>query len=152
MELNQALFQESLDRSRFTGFHEHPRSLNFITVFFFNISVDIRWTMKNLREENSSHKSSKRKEKGLEVFPIFYHVEPSDVRKQKGTFAEAFDKHKESFKESIEMVEKWRSTLTEVANLSGWDLQDRETIVEPPTKSHQYDLDLILDPNSVTSS
>ncbi|KAL4605156.1 hypothetical protein ACB092_09G009000 [Castanea dentata] len=66
-----------------------------------------------------------RKEKKLEVFPIFYHVDPSDIRKQKGTFAEAFDKYKEIFKESIEMVETWRSTLTEVANISGWDLQDR---------------------------
>ncbi|XP_030969430.1 TMV resistance protein N-like [Quercus lobata] len=66
-----------------------------------------------------------RKEKRLEVFPIFYHVDPSDVRKQRGTFAEAFDKYKESCKESIEKVEIWKSTLTEVANLSGWDLQDR---------------------------
>ncbi|XP_075638552.1 TMV resistance protein N-like [Castanea sativa] len=66
-----------------------------------------------------------RKEKKLEVFPIFYHVDPSDIRKQKRTFAEAFDKYKENFKESIEMVETWRSSLTEVANLSGWDLQDR---------------------------
>ncbi|XP_030925078.1 TMV resistance protein N-like [Quercus lobata] len=66
-----------------------------------------------------------RKEKGLEVFPIFYHVDPSDVRKQKGTFAEAFDKYKESWKDSIEKVETWKSTLTEVANLSGWDLRDR---------------------------
>ena len=66
-----------------------------------------------------------RKEKGLEVYPIFYHVDPSDVRKQKGTFAKAFDEYKESFKESIEKVKTWKSTLTEVANLSGWDLQDR---------------------------
>ena len=65
------------------------------------------------------------KEKGLEVWPIFYHVDPSDVRKQKGTFAEAFDEYKESFKERIEEVETWRSTLTEVANLSSWDLQNR---------------------------
>ena len=66
-----------------------------------------------------------RKEKGLEVLPIFYHVDPSDVRKQMGTFAKAFDEYKESFKESIEKVETWRSTLREVANLSGLDLQNR---------------------------
>ena len=66
-----------------------------------------------------------RKEKGLEVFPIFYHVDPSDVRKQNGTFAKAFDKYKESCEDSIEKVKTWKFTLTEVANLSGWDLQDR---------------------------
>ena len=66
-----------------------------------------------------------RKEKGLEVLPIFYHVNPSDVRKQMGTFGKAFDEYKESFKESIKKVETWRSTLREVANISGWDLQNR---------------------------
>ncbi|KAM4078067.1 hypothetical protein ACB094_09G008500 [Castanea mollissima] len=62
------------------------------------------------------------KETGMKVFPIFYHVQPSDIRKQEGTFAKAFDKYKKVFKG--EMVDTWRSTLTEVANLSGWDLQD----------------------------
>ena len=28
-----------------------------------------------------------REEKGMEVLPIFYHVDPSDVREQIGTFA-----------------------------------------------------------------
>ena len=69
-----------------------------------------------------------RKENGLQVLPIFYHVDPSDVRKQIGTFAKAFDEYKESFKESIDKVETWRSTLREVANLAGWDLQNRYNI------------------------
>ena len=64
-------------------------------------------------------------EKKLEVIPIFYHVNPSDVRKQIGTFAKAFDEHTENFKESIEKVETWRTTLKEVTNISGWDLQNR---------------------------
>ena len=59
--------------------------------------------------------------------PVFYYVNPSDVRHQGGTFAQAFDKHKECFKESIEKVETWRAALREVANLSSWDLQDRYT-------------------------
>ena len=63
-----------------------------------------------------------RKEKGLEVWPIFYHVDPSEVRNQMGTFGKAFDEYKESSKESIENVETWKSTLKEVANISGYDL------------------------------
>ena len=66
-----------------------------------------------------------KKEKGLEVWPIFYHVDPSDVEEQKGTFEKAFDEYKESGKESIEKVEMWKSTLTKVAQLAGWDLKDR---------------------------
>ncbi|MED6180976.1 hypothetical protein PIB30_014955 [Stylosanthes scabra] len=51
------------------------------------------------------------------VIPVFYNINPSDVRHQKGTFAEAFDLHKEKYKE--ENMQRWRSVLNETANLSG---------------------------------
>ena len=34
-----------------------------------------------------------RKEMGQTVVPIFYHVDPSDVRKQMGSFGEAFSRY-----------------------------------------------------------
>ena len=61
----------------------------------------------------------------MKVLPVFYDVDPSDVRKQTGIFGEAFKKHEKLFKENIKMVEMWRTALREVANLSGWHLQDR---------------------------
>ncbi|KAH0739124.1 hypothetical protein KY290_037829 [Solanum tuberosum] len=55
------------------------------------------------------------------VLPIFYDVDPSQVRKQTGCFGEALAKNKErSF--GAERVEKWKAALTEAANLCGWDL------------------------------
>ncbi|KAM3741833.1 hypothetical protein ACB098_07G027200 [Castanea mollissima] len=63
------------------------------------------------------------KETGLTIFPIFYDVDPFDVRKQTGTFGQAFNTHED--KENIKKVETWRDALEEVANLSGWHLQDR---------------------------
>ncbi|XP_050280272.1 TMV resistance protein N-like [Quercus robur] len=65
------------------------------------------------------------KEMKMTVIPIFYYVDPSNVRKQEGTFAQAFDKHEERFKDCIENVQTWRTALTEVANLKGWHVQDR---------------------------
>ncbi|XP_050254552.1 disease resistance protein RPV1-like [Quercus robur] len=59
------------------------------------------------------------------VFPIFYDVDPTNVRKQTGTFAEAFSKHEECFKDFIEKVQTWRVALRELANLKGWHLLDR---------------------------
>ncbi|XP_058200243.1 disease resistance protein RPV1-like [Rhododendron vialii] len=58
------------------------------------------------------------------VFPIFHGVGPTDVRAQKGSLAEAFDKHAEHFKDQSpgSKVEKWKEALTQIANLSGWDL------------------------------
>ncbi|XP_070019039.1 disease resistance protein RUN1-like [Nicotiana sylvestris] len=57
------------------------------------------------------------------VLPIFYDVDPSEVRNQTGLFGEALAKHKER-SIGAQTVEKWRAALTEAANLSGWDLQN----------------------------
>jgi hypothetical protein len=58
------------------------------------------------------------------ILPIFYNVDPSDVRNQTGSFAEAFTKHAEKFRQGsddAEKVKQWRAALTKVANLSGLD-------------------------------
>ncbi|BBH03036.1 Disease resistance protein TIR-NBS-LRR class family [Prunus dulcis] len=60
---------------------------------------------------------------GQMVFPIFYDVDPSDVRKQTGWFGEAFVKHEDRFLLDTDKVQRWRSALTEAATLSGWDLR-----------------------------
>lgn len=62
---------------------------------------------------------------GHATFPVFYKVDPSHVRKQKGTFAQAFAKHEEVYKERMEKVVKWREALTEAAEIAGWDSRDR---------------------------
>jgi hypothetical protein len=60
---------------------------------------------------------------GHTLLPIFYQVEPSDVRKQTGIFAEAFAMHEEQFQTDMEMVQRWREALTKAANYSGWNLE-----------------------------
>ncbi|KAK9205255.1 hypothetical protein WN943_015522 [Citrus x changshan-huyou] len=59
-----------------------------------------------------------------QIFPIFYEVEPTVVRKQTTCFGEAFAKHEEFFKDNIEKVQKWRHALKVVANISGWEFKD----------------------------
>ncbi|XAR49141.1 hypothetical protein NMG60_11032231 [Bertholletia excelsa] len=67
------------------------------------------------------------------VLPIFYDVDPSDVRKQMGSFEEAFMRHEERLeteederkREWKTKVEGWRLALTEVANLAGMNLQNQ---------------------------
>ncbi|XP_031270621.1 TMV resistance protein N-like [Pistacia vera] len=62
--------------------------------------------------------------KNITIFPVFYNVDPSVVRKQTGEFEEAFVKHEKTFREDIGKVRTWRSALTEVANHSGFHLND----------------------------
>ena len=65
------------------------------------------------------------KEMKMTTLPIFYDVDPSTVRKQVGTFAQALAKYEKRFKDYIEKVQMCRTALREVANLKGWHVQDR---------------------------
>ncbi|GMP67559.1 hypothetical protein CsSME_00027501 [Camellia sinensis var. sinensis] len=55
------------------------------------------------------------------VIPIFYHVDPSDVRRQKESFGKGFDElvSKQGVL-GMENVQRWRKALHQVGNLSGW--------------------------------
>ncbi|GJR38105.1 Toll/interleukin-1 receptor domain-containing protein [Tanacetum coccineum] len=59
-----------------------------------------------------------RAEKGQIVMPIFYDVDPSDVRKQKGEFGEAFA---EQEGDNVTKAESWRKALVDASNISGWE-------------------------------
>ncbi|XP_034709687.1 disease resistance protein RPV1-like [Vitis riparia] len=56
------------------------------------------------------------------VLPVFYHVDPSDVRKQTGSFGEAFFIHERNVDER--KMQRWRASLTEASNLSGFHVND----------------------------
>ena len=61
------------------------------------------------------------KENGQTIIPIFYHVDPSDVRKQTGSFTEAFVNHEKQYEEE---TKRWKAALREVSNISGWHLEN----------------------------
>ncbi|XP_024199752.2 disease resistance protein RPV1 isoform X1 [Rosa chinensis] len=64
-----------------------------------------------------------RQSKGQEVKPVFYKVDPSDVRHQKGAFGDAFATLGGRYGDSMD---KWKAALKETANLFGWHLKDDE--------------------------
>ncbi|KAK9058318.1 hypothetical protein SSX86_023159 [Deinandra increscens subsp. villosa] len=68
------------------------------------------------------------------VIPVFYHVEPADVRKQQGSFGEAMAKHKVNMEVKTNLEEKnrlgkkmeiWKNALKQVSNLKGKDAKGR---------------------------
>ncbi|KAK3210547.1 hypothetical protein Dsin_015253 [Dipteronia sinensis] len=64
--------------------------------------------------------------RGQIIVPAFYHVSPSNIRKQTGTYKKAFAEHEKRFKKMKDKVQKWRAALAQVDNLSGWDLNQHD--------------------------
>ncbi|XP_039168539.1 disease resistance protein RPV1-like [Eucalyptus grandis] len=62
---------------------------------------------------------------GLIVFPVFYKVEPREVRAWKESYGRAMDKHESKFGKDSEEVKRWKEALLEAGSLSGWELNDR---------------------------
>ncbi|KAM7481976.1 hypothetical protein LguiB_006559 [Lonicera macranthoides] len=78
---------------------------------------------------------SQRSSIGHEVLPVFYDVDPSDLRNQKGSIGESFARYKEELidteiddekkKEGAEKLQRWKVALEEVANLTGLVLKNQ---------------------------
>ncbi|XP_024634734.1 disease resistance protein RPV1 [Medicago truncatula] len=66
-----------------------------------------------------------KKDRGQIVIPVFYKIDPSHVRNQRGTYKKWFAKHESDLmsNSSQNRVFNWRSAVTEAANLAGWDFQ-----------------------------
>ncbi|XP_056172194.1 disease resistance protein RUN1-like [Syzygium oleosum] len=63
--------------------------------------------------------------KGLIVFPVFYKVEPREVRGVRESYGKAMAKHECKFGKDSEKVKRWKKALFDAGSLSGWDLNDR---------------------------
>nr|XP_011462136.1 PREDICTED: TMV resistance protein N-like [Fragaria vesca subsp. vesca] len=55
------------------------------------------------------------------ILPLFYSVDPSDVRNQRGSFQASFTIHEKKYKKDLQKVNEWRVALSRVGNLSGWN-------------------------------
>ncbi|GKE38638.1 TMV resistance protein N, partial [Tanacetum coccineum] len=60
--------------------------------------------------------------KKRKIFPIFFNVEPSDVRSQEGSFKEAFQDHENHV--NPERVQRWRQALKDAGQSCGITLQN----------------------------
>ena len=59
------------------------------------------------------------------VLPVFYKMDPSEVRNQKGKFGEVLAKHEVN---NIKNVQKWREALNKAGSISGLTYKDRYLI------------------------
>ncbi|KAG7948102.1 hypothetical protein I3843_14G129800 [Carya illinoinensis] len=107
---------ESLKRGKCIS-HELPQAIQesqcAIVIFSANYASS-KWCLRELAKIVEWEQK-----KNLTIIPIFYHVDPSDVRNQKRTFAEAFAAHEKDPKVDIEEIDTWRKACTKVGNISG---------------------------------
>nr|XP_043630298.1 disease resistance protein RPV1-like [Erigeron canadensis] len=55
------------------------------------------------------------------AYPVFYDVQPTEIRKQIGSVGEAFSIHE---KQDADAARIWRQALKEAADLAGWELKN----------------------------
>ncbi|CAI9270837.1 unnamed protein product [Lactuca saligna] len=89
----------------------------YIIVFSTNYASS-SWCLDELVKIMNCHKT-----KDHTAYPVFYDVEPKEVRRQSGVVGEAFSKHENKNEET---TEKWRKAMTDAANLAGWVLKNTD--------------------------
>ena len=90
----------------------------FVIIFSENYATS-RWCLDELVRIFECTATEKRL-----ILPVFYHVDPSEVGEQSGSYEKAFvDHEKEADEEKKEEIQKWRIALRKAANLAGYDLQ-----------------------------
>lgn len=70
-----------------------------------------QWCLEELRLIMELHSVNR-----IHVVPIFYRVDPSDVRHQRGRFAAAFQKHEDR---EPNRASQWRRALNQISHISG---------------------------------
>ena len=97
----------------------------FAVVILSRTYATSKWCLTELAKIVECMKQNK-----LTILPVFYDVNPSDVRNQMGilatrdqTFAEAFAEHERDPRVKIEDLQAWKAALKEVGNISGWHVQ-----------------------------
>ncbi|KAJ9691431.1 hypothetical protein PVL29_013570 [Vitis rotundifolia] len=91
-----------------------------------------------------------KEERKQTVVPIFYHVDPSEVRNQTGICGEAFTGHEENAdEERKERIRKWRTAMREAGNLAGYDTKNKyeSKLIDEVIENVHRRLPKILDVN-----
>jgi len=93
------------------------QSTIFLVVFSENYASST-WCLNELVEIMEC--CNKNEDDKVVVIPVFYHVDPSHVRKQTGSYGTALTKHKKQGKNDDKMMQNWKNALFQAANLSGF--------------------------------
>ncbi|WKA11696.1 hypothetical protein VitviT2T_029170 [Vitis vinifera] len=96
----------------------------FVVIFSKNFA-DSGWCLNELDEIMEC-----RRKTGRIVYPIFYHVDPSHVRKQEGDYGTPFSLYEENAdKEKMAKIKRWKAALREASELKGKHVEEQHESV-----------------------
>ncbi|XP_039165282.1 TMV resistance protein N-like [Eucalyptus grandis] len=65
-----------------------------------------------------------KEERDLTVFPLFYKVDPGEVRTPRERYKKAMVEHESKLGKDSKALKRWEKALSDASNLSGWHLKD----------------------------
>ncbi|XP_030548927.1 TMV resistance protein N-like [Rhodamnia argentea] len=65
-----------------------------------------------------------KEQKNITVLPVFYKVNPNEVRGGRNSYKIAMAEHESKFKKDSDKLKRWKEALLDAGNLSGWHLND----------------------------
>ena len=89
-----------------------------MVIVFSENYAESKWCLDELAEIVECRK----KDQEVQIRPIFYNVDPSEIRNQNGKFGNALANHEKKFKNNKDKdkVQRWRDALKKAASASGW--------------------------------
>ncbi|CAN1305474.1 Disease resistance protein L6 [Linum perenne] len=92
----------------------------YIVVFSPNYASS-KWCLQELAKMVECCKE----DKGHVILPIFFYVDPRDVRHQTGPYQKAFEQYKKQRYPDV-TIQEWKESLKEVGQMKGWHVTDSD--------------------------
>ncbi|XP_075657008.1 TMV resistance protein N-like isoform X2 [Castanea sativa] len=89
---------------------------SILVIVFSENYAESKWCLDELAEIIKCRE----KDQEVQIRPIFYNVDPSEIRNQNGNFGIALANHEKKFKNNKDKVQRWRDALEKAAKASGW--------------------------------
>ncbi|XP_039165587.1 disease resistance protein RPV1 [Eucalyptus grandis] len=101
---------------------ELERAIKNSTIFMPIFSKNYACSPWCLRELAFRLDCSRNRDDNAIILPIFFDVDPDDVKLKTGPYHDALQKHEQKFGSNL--VQQWKKVLMEVAHIKGWDVKD----------------------------
>ena len=92
------------------------KNSSILVIVFSENYAESKWCLDELAEIVKCREEDQE----VKIRPVFYNVDPSEIRNQKGKFGSALANHEKEFENNKDKVQRWRNALRKAADASGW--------------------------------